>query len=732
MSSAFFQFFRRFFQSFYVQGTSFWLISIFPILLFLLFAFSRWWLFLPALSTPLLFLPLFFLFFVGLKYYRFPANDRSAKPRAFYYWIFFAVFFLLAAYLRFKYLPQQRIGVDALYHLKGAEQILNGDPLTYARAFLYTYLLAFFQSIFGADISLAIVFNVVLNLITLFVFFLITKKWFNTTVAVIAVFLFSISPEMIWSSYMIRMYGLFQLFFLMTIFLADRLLTKNLNLESFISGIFIRKNKYIIILFLLFAGISYHLHLLTLTFVLPVVFLSFSIALYRLILAIQNGAILSYLRTDRYFFLMLLVVFTFGIYYFFQRGSLSTSLNFQFNPLPHHSRNYYSYLVEQFNPFLTTFFLAFAAAHSLALKKDRWTLLFVQFLVYGILFQFLFMIQRYFTPRYIYHILPLFHLLLAFGMYVFWQYSIYPIFCRFFSSGWYKHFFFGSFTLILLLIIPYHQFRVLSEWDGVGENPIYEISYPYDLLEEIVEIKPDDYLIEMNEGLWKEWQEQSEHIVNILPYQDGRALSDQDIALKLFEVLQKSEHGFYLTDIYRHKKWSCESDSSLPCFLRSFINEVFYSPDNYRVDNLMLFEWSIIQPYLPEKHDIPPKDSPYHQGFQDLFLIRMLSQKDFEVFDHSLKATVHLTPLSSNKNGGFLVLEPSMKNKQNQHFQLSGKVLYVPPGKDRTFSYFYPLWFVFDQPTSLEPATFSVDMFFYDLIDQKKYHLTKKGPLELY
>ena len=140
-------------------------------------------------------------------------------------WTFFGAIFLLALGLRVINLGGPDFGIDEILHIYAAKGLIEeGTPMLpgdilYSRALTYTKLVAIVGELWGLNEWTARLPSVFFGLLTVWLTFLIGRYWYSNGVGLTAAFLVAVIPVEIIFSRSVRMYSMFQLFFLAIIFL---------------------------------------------------------------------------------------------------------------------------------------------------------------------------------------------------------------------------------------------------------------------------------------------------------------------------------------------------------------------------------------------------------------------------------------------------------------------------------------------------------------------------------
>ena len=131
---------------------------------------------------------------------------------------------LSGLYLRASHLSEPSFLADELSHVYGARSLLeNGKPTLpwgkdYNRAILYTELVAISFKVFGINEFTSRLPSVFFGILTIILLFFVGRKFFNTTVGLIAAIFIAFIPfEIVWTREC-RLYSMYQFFYLLGIF----------------------------------------------------------------------------------------------------------------------------------------------------------------------------------------------------------------------------------------------------------------------------------------------------------------------------------------------------------------------------------------------------------------------------------------------------------------------------------------------------------------------------------
>ncbi len=131
----------------------------------------------------------------------------------------------LGAYARFDNLGEFSFWTDELYHVVAARSVNDaGEPIVpgkgvYWRAYPVTAMTAFAFSHLGVSEGSARAPFVLVNLLFLVAFFLLIRRLFSPSIALMATFVLALSPHELQLAREVRMYSLFQLFYVTGSFL---------------------------------------------------------------------------------------------------------------------------------------------------------------------------------------------------------------------------------------------------------------------------------------------------------------------------------------------------------------------------------------------------------------------------------------------------------------------------------------------------------------------------------
>lgn len=131
----------------------------------------------------------------------------------------------LALVLRAHNLGGPDFGPDEVFHVFAAQSVQQGQGLilpsgfTYKRAALYTYTVAGFTGLLGFNEATARIASVFFSLLSLLVLYFLVKIHFDTKAALWTIFFAALIPMEIAMSREVRMYSMFEFFYLLTLLL---------------------------------------------------------------------------------------------------------------------------------------------------------------------------------------------------------------------------------------------------------------------------------------------------------------------------------------------------------------------------------------------------------------------------------------------------------------------------------------------------------------------------------
>lgn len=132
---------------------------------------------------------------------------------------------LLAFMLRVTNLGGPSFGIDEMLHVYAANELMQGDNpnlpsgYSYNRALLYTYSVALSGKLLGMNESVARMTSVLFGVLTVALVFFIGRQWQSNTAGLVAALLTAVVPMQVAFSRQVRMYTVFQLFYLIFVYL---------------------------------------------------------------------------------------------------------------------------------------------------------------------------------------------------------------------------------------------------------------------------------------------------------------------------------------------------------------------------------------------------------------------------------------------------------------------------------------------------------------------------------
>lgn len=610
--------------------------------------------------------------------------------------IAFWAIIIIAAGIRISALSPGVIYVDAFYHLLAAQHMLQGMAPEYIRSLLYTLLITATEAIGGQNVTLVMVMNMVINLSTIVVLYGIARKLFSSAIALCAIALLALSPWSIIMSHYIRMYDFFQLCALITIYLVYCFFVEGSKPKiKEKTTTYMRRLAFNAAVVALACAVTFHVHAIAAS-----IFSLFS-AMLLVCAVFQMGRYL-YLRdlkgffTDRFIIGAGCLILGATIFYtlfpsvVYQFRS-NFSLHIDVSDLIANNRGYYQFFLHQFPAPLMGFFVGIAIAGACVYYKRSPQFLFFISLCIGLLAQLPFF-DRYFSPRYAYHVLPLLVLAIAIGI---------VLFARVLTRTYLRSYPGASgnvvtvviCVLMVVLCIPYKNFSQIYVFASNGEDQIFEISYPYERALNTITIEPTDSLFSLNYGIWDIMQDVSSHIFPVILLSINGATGDkQAVAHSFFEQLTHATHGWFLSDVYRQKFWDCGVAEMNSCVVREFVDEAFVLTPEHTVDNLLLYEW---KPHFFNQTALQNKPS------QDIVVGGVMVHSLFwmdtlelspGIVDGTLNVSHTVRSLKNNTQGAFVVMHPTGYRADGASVVFEKEVLFVPAYTDsaRVIKYTFP------------------------------------------
>jgi 4-amino-4-deoxy-L-arabinose transferase-like glycosyltransferase len=136
-----------------------------------------------------------------------------------------SVVLLLALMLRVTNLGGPSFGIDEMLHVYAANELMHGDDpnlpsgYPYQRALLYTYSVALSGKLLGMNESVARMTSVLFGVLTVALVFFIGRQWQSNAAGLVAALLTAVVPMQVAFSRQVRMYTVFQFFYLIFIYL---------------------------------------------------------------------------------------------------------------------------------------------------------------------------------------------------------------------------------------------------------------------------------------------------------------------------------------------------------------------------------------------------------------------------------------------------------------------------------------------------------------------------------
>lgn len=144
-----------------------------------------------------------------------------------------ALLVFTAVLLRTTRLGDWDFGGDEILHIYAANEVIRGEPprlpsgQLYDRSLLYTYSVAAVGSVVGLNEVTARLPGVLFGTLTVVAVFFVARAWYSSLAGLISAFLIAFLPAEVDYSREVRMYALFQLLNLLTLFLVFQALEAN-------------------------------------------------------------------------------------------------------------------------------------------------------------------------------------------------------------------------------------------------------------------------------------------------------------------------------------------------------------------------------------------------------------------------------------------------------------------------------------------------------------------------
>ncbi|MCW1930180.1 MAG: hypothetical protein KIH62_002580 [Candidatus Kerfeldbacteria bacterium] len=609
------------------------------------------------------------------------APQLTKKTPSLFFYAVFASIVVLAVSIRVWVLPIGVLPVDSFYHFLAAQQMLHGSFPEYSRGIVYTALLAISQGIFGQSTTVGMVMNLCINIVTLFVCTWIVKKYFSQSIALMVALFLALSPWSIIMSHYVRMYDLLQLLIVVLLFAVYRLFSSPpIYSERFRVRAYLAACAACIAIF----SLSVSVHSLTLGYVPILGGMLLVRVVYICIKNLRQGHASLALRDPSVILFLLFVCVSCVVLVSMPHllGQLRNAFTFNIDiqALIVEERGYYQFLTNQLPQpaFFYGIGLAIAVACVYAFSSSRYAYV-VGVAAFSAIELWFF--DRYFSPRYGYHVLPLITVCFAIGVWVYARIAT-TVTQRLFSRMKPHTVFFVWCSMFTLACIPYGHLRELLHAQSSGEDQIYELYYPYAEALRTITVQPDDGLFSYNVGIWNVMQNTSDNIHAVyMQDEDGNLKDRKEVATSFFTDLSTYPHAWFLADEYRQKRWDCTLPEMPDCVVREFVNEAWTLEPERSVDNLMLYEWNLI-PVRGKQHLNDDKFNNFDGGSVIDNLAWLRSTKVFVDNDHEITGEMNIRSLMQNTKGVFVVLHPTIRLSDKQKTPLNTVVLFVPPRTD--------------------------------------------------
>jgi len=152
------------------------------------------------------------------------SDQKKISTSRVYWGVTCIVLIGIAALLRFSHLGAKDFGIDEILHVYAAQELIQGKPpllpsgFEYHRSLPFSYLVAL-AGIFGGFNEFALrVPSAILGALVVFFVYWLTTRWYSAFAGLVAAFFTTFSPMEIAHSREVRMYMLFQLLYLLTLF----------------------------------------------------------------------------------------------------------------------------------------------------------------------------------------------------------------------------------------------------------------------------------------------------------------------------------------------------------------------------------------------------------------------------------------------------------------------------------------------------------------------------------
>src|SRR3989344_2406005 len=387
--------------------------------------------------------------------------------------IFLTLTIILIAGLALRIFAAHKIGLsaDSFLHMESAKSILASEGNFYNRAALYTYFIAGSYFIFGATDAATHIPNLLLAGATILFSYYAGRKMFGSGIAILSATLMAFSFWHIGETANVRMYIFFSLTSFIFFYTAWRFLftPKIFKPDARpIEKVALLKLPYLgIIAFWLLISLS--LQALTVILVPPFFIFFVLLAGYYIWTDFHQGV--TSVRADNALKIVLLMAVASGIALVFMPeilGQFWSNLKWNngaahnFKLLGESLRNGYVWLLGLYGQCL--FFLSLRVFFIFAIIKKHIGYIFWLFMFVGVWLESVFLIDRYFSPRYIIFLLPIFAPILRASIY--WLVSI-PIKKTLWRTG--------ISLAIILVITPWPKIGEIIK-NKTGENAIFGIN----------------------------------------------------------------------------------------------------------------------------------------------------------------------------------------------------------------------------------------------------------------
>lgn len=158
--------------------------------------------------------------------------------------VIFFVIVLAGFTLRAANLGGPDFGIDEVLHVFAARSLMEGNPpllpsgYVYSRSLLYTYTVALTGKFLGVQEWTLRLPSVIFGCLTITMVFVITRQWYSNFAGLVAAFLTAVVPMQVAFSRQVRMYAMFQFFYIAFVFFFFQALEASHqgNRQNWISG----------------------------------------------------------------------------------------------------------------------------------------------------------------------------------------------------------------------------------------------------------------------------------------------------------------------------------------------------------------------------------------------------------------------------------------------------------------------------------------------------------------